>query len=187
MSSKQLLRMVLVFLALIALWGAAALGRRHTGKPAAGDTFRLPPIPRTSVDTVAIVRRGDTATLARRDTSTWTVNGFRAAPQEVKDLLAALADSTVTGDLVAERQASQAALGVDSAAGTRVRITNARTGATFIASCALTPRERDILLDGGLLAHTRARSPLEAEGGRSRDASRAGHPRPEPGSHASLQ
>jgi aconitate hydratase len=44
------------------------------------------------------------------------------------------------------------------AAGSKVRVTNTRTGATFDASCLLTPRERDILLDGGLLAHTRART-----------------------------
>ena len=162
MSSKQLLRMVLVFLALIALWGAAALGRRHTGKPAAGDSFRLPPIPRASVDTIAIVRRGDTATLARKDTSTWTVNGFRAAPQEVKDLLAALADSTVNGDLVAERQTSQAALGVDSAAGTRIRImAGGRTLADLVAGnrspdfsggyVRLATQERTYLLPGRLV------------------------------------
>lgn len=41
-------------------------------------------------------------------------------------------------------------------AGTRVRVVNRRTGAAFTASCPLTPRERDILLAGGLLAHTRA-------------------------------
>jgi predicted aconitate hydratase len=41
-------------------------------------------------------------------------------------------------------------------AGTRVTIVNTRTGARFTASCPLTPRERDILLSGGLLAHTRA-------------------------------
>jgi aconitate hydratase len=43
------------------------------------------------------------------------------------------------------------------AAGTRVRVVNTRTGAAFTASCVLTPRERDILLAGGLLAQTRAR------------------------------
>ena len=42
------------------------------------------------------------------------------------------------------------------AAGERITIVNARTGATFTASCALTPREREILLAGGILAHTRA-------------------------------
>jgi len=42
------------------------------------------------------------------------------------------------------------------AAGERVRVENTRTGATFTASCVLTPREREILLAGGILAHTKA-------------------------------
>jgi len=42
------------------------------------------------------------------------------------------------------------------AAGERVRVENTRTGAVFTASCVLTPRERDILLAGGILAHTKA-------------------------------
>jgi predicted aconitate hydratase len=45
------------------------------------------------------------------------------------------------------------------AAGARVRIVNTRSGATFTASSVLTPRERDILLAGGVLAHTRAQRP----------------------------
>ena len=44
------------------------------------------------------------------------------------------------------------------AQGHRVRVTNLRSGRSFTASCVLTPRERDILLAGGLLAHTRAAS-----------------------------
>ncbi|HEX6211902.1 MAG TPA: aconitate hydratase [Methylomirabilota bacterium] len=42
------------------------------------------------------------------------------------------------------------------AAGEPVTVENTRTGARFTTSCALTPRERDILLAGGILAHTRA-------------------------------
>ena len=42
-------------------------------------------------------------------------------------------------------------------AGVPVRIENLRSGATFTASCPLSPREREILLAGGLLAHTCAR------------------------------
>jgi aconitate hydratase len=41
-------------------------------------------------------------------------------------------------------------------AGTRVSVTNTRSGAGFTATCVLTPRERDILVAGGLLAHTRS-------------------------------
>ncbi len=41
------------------------------------------------------------------------------------------------------------------AAGTKIRVTNVRNGTEFTVSCVLTPRERDILLSGGVLAHTR--------------------------------
>jgi len=51
-------------------------------------------------------------------------------------------------------------------AGTKVPIVNTRTGAGFTASCVMTPRERDILLAGGILAHTRRQAPP-----------RPGHPR----------
>jgi aconitate hydratase len=44
------------------------------------------------------------------------------------------------------------------AAGERVTVVNTRGGARFVASCVLTPRERDILLAGGILAHTRTKA-----------------------------
>ncbi len=44
------------------------------------------------------------------------------------------------------------------AEGRRVSVVNMRTGRAFDASCVLTPRERDILLAGGLLALTGTRS-----------------------------
>jgi len=39
----------------------------------------------------------------------------------------------------------------------RVTVVNTRTGAAFTASCVLTPRELEILLDGGILANTKGR------------------------------
>jgi aconitate hydratase len=44
------------------------------------------------------------------------------------------------------------------AAGERVTLVNARSGARLTASCTLTPRERDILLAGGILAHTKGQA-----------------------------
>jgi aconitate hydratase len=41
-------------------------------------------------------------------------------------------------------------------AGRKIGVTNERTGSAFQARCVLTPRERDILLAGGLLAQTAA-------------------------------
>ena len=52
------------------------------------------------------------------------------------------------------------------AAGARVRVVNTRSGAVFTASCPLTPREREILLAGGLLALTRASAQKRTEPGR---------------------
>jgi aconitate hydratase len=41
-------------------------------------------------------------------------------------------------------------------AGDHVSVSNTRTGTRCTASCVMTPRERDILLAGGILAHTKA-------------------------------
>ncbi len=121
MSARQLLRLVLVFLGLLVLWGAAALGRRHAAASPSGEAFRLPPIARDAVDTVVLARAADTVVLARKDSS-WTANGHPAAPQAVRELVDALADTSSASELVAERRASQASLGVDSAGGTHVRV-----------------------------------------------------------------
>jgi aconitate hydratase len=51
-------------------------------------------------------------------------------------------------------EAVRASLAADG----RVTVVSARTGARHTARCLLTPREREILLAGGLLAHTRALS-----------------------------
>jgi aconitate hydratase len=61
------------------------------------------------------------------------------------------------------------------AGGERVTVENQRTRARFTTSCVLTPRERDILLAGGILAHTR-----------SQPAPGPGHPRREPATRRSL-
>jgi hypothetical protein len=121
MSAKQLVRLAAILGVLLLVWGAAALARRREATPAA-DTFRLPKITRSEVDTVTISRAKDTTILARRDTNTWTVNGHTASPNAVGDLLTALTDSTPASELVAERKGSHAGLGVDDSAGSKVRI-----------------------------------------------------------------
>jgi hypothetical protein len=133
MTAKQLLRLAVILAVLLVLWGAAALARRREAAPPGRDGFRLPPNASSAADTVTLVRPGDTAVLARKDTSAWTVNGHPAAPQAVADLIAALADTAPASELVAGRKASHAALGVDSARGTRVRVRGGgRTLADFV-------------------------------------------------------
>lgn len=121
MSTKQLLRLAVLLVVLLLVWGAAALASRRGGT-APGDVFRLPKIRRGVVDTVLLARAGDTALLARKDSSTWTVNGHAASSQSIAELFDALEDTTSTGDLVAERKTSHAGLGVDSATGTHVKV-----------------------------------------------------------------
>jgi hypothetical protein len=116
-----LLRLALLLAVLLLVWGAAALATRRADTSAKADVFRLPTMQPTAIDTVVLTRPGDTVVLARKDTTAWTANGHPAAAQAITDLLAALADSTPGAELVAERRSSHAALGVDSAAGTRVQ------------------------------------------------------------------
>ncbi len=121
MSARTLARLAMLLGVLLLLWGGAALGRRRADTPAASDRFRLPAPAIGAVDTVRIVKPADTIVLARRD-STWTVNGHAASRTAVGELFTALADTSARPELVAERPASHAGLGVDSAGGTRVRL-----------------------------------------------------------------
>jgi Domain of unknown function (DUF4340) len=120
-SARQLARIAILFGVLLLLWGAAALARHRQSAPAPADRFTFPPIARTGVDSVRIARPGDTVILARRDT-VWTANGHPASSAALGDLFTALADTAPASELVAERPASHAGLGLDSAGGTRVRI-----------------------------------------------------------------
>lgn len=122
MSGKQLVRLAIALGVLLILWGAAALARRREAEPSGAEAFRLPPITRSAVDRVVLTKVSDSTVLVRKDTSNWTVNGNRAAPKSVADLLNALTDSSAGSELVAQRKASQAGLGVDSAGGTRAQV-----------------------------------------------------------------
>jgi hypothetical protein len=126
MSARQLLRLALVFLGLLVLWGAAALGRRHGTAKAGGESLRLPAVARSAVDTVVLTKAGARVVLARKDSVAWTANGFPAAMSAVNDLLGALADSGAASEVVAERKSTQGDLGVDSAHGTWVQVESRR-------------------------------------------------------------
>lgn len=122
MTPKQLTRLAMVLGALLLLWGAASLARRGSRGPSESDRFAIPAIARDSADSVIITRPADTTRLARRDSTTWTVNGRPASRSAVQELFAALADTSRHTEMVAGRSASHSGLGVDSAKGARVRI-----------------------------------------------------------------
>ena len=119
MSAKQLARLALIFGALLLLWGGAAVARHRDKTPTSGDAFRIPRLSRSAVDTILLARATDTTLLTRKDTTNWTANGHPAASQAIADLFTAFADTAPGSDLIAERKTSHAALGVDSAGGTR--------------------------------------------------------------------
>ena len=143
MTPRQLALIAIAFAALLLLWGAAALIRRDGGPARAG---ALPALERGAVDTVRVARGTDTTVLARRDSAAWSVNGHPADAATVATLLDALADTSRREEPVAERTASHAGLGVDSAAGIRVRVAG-RGGA--LADLVVGNRTPD--LDGGYI------------------------------------
>jgi hypothetical protein len=147
MSGKQLVRLAVVLVVLLLLWGAAALARRRETMDAS-DHFKLPKISRNQVDSIRIARAGDTTVLVRQDSATWRVNGHPASSTAVNDLLVALEDTAPAAELVAERPASHAGLGVDSAGGARVQILGK---GKILADLVSGRRTRD--LDGGYLRY----------------------------------
>ncbi len=122
MTPRQLVRLAVALVVVLALWGGAALARRSTHDVTTRLT--LPSVIAAKVDSVTIAHGGDTIRLARKGDA-WKVDGQPAAAEPVKDLLTALSD-TSSGELVAEHATSHSRLGVDSA-GRRVRAFAGRT------------------------------------------------------------
>lgn len=122
MTSKQLLRIAMALVALLALWGLVQLFGHKTDTTTA--RFDLPRLNAADVDTVKIFRPADTLVVVRGENDSWTVNGFRAASQSVSDLFSALKDSSLA-ELVAESPSSHAQLGVDSTKGKRLQMIKA--------------------------------------------------------------
>lgn len=120
MSPRHLTRLALILAVVLVAWGVLALVRRPVNDRVV--TLALPTVDTARVDTVAITQRGDTALLARGADHRWRVNGQPAAPANVAQLLAALADTSNHAAMVAENAAAQASLGVRADSGRRVRV-----------------------------------------------------------------
>jgi hypothetical protein len=144
MTPKQLARLAIVLGALLLLWGAASLARRGSHGRSGADRFAIPAMARDSADSVIITRPADTTRLIRRDSTVWTVNGHPASDAALRELFSALADTARHTELVANRPASHAGLGVDSVKGARVRILRADS-----ALADLVQGNRGPGLDGG--------------------------------------
>src|SRR5438034_129278 len=88
MGPKQLKAIAMGLAVLLLLWGASELFSR--GSDTVTGSLALPALGSGDVDTISIAKGADAVVLARQDSTAWTVNGHRAAPDEVHDLLQAL-------------------------------------------------------------------------------------------------
>ena len=107
---------------LLLLWGGSELLSR--GSDSVAGSLALPALTQADVDTISVVSGTDSIVLAKRSATAWSVNGHRAAPDAVGEVFQALAD-TARRELVAQAPSSFARLGVDSAAGRRLRLGHA--------------------------------------------------------------
>jgi len=118
MSARNLIRLAIALVALLAIWGAVTLGTRR------GDVeqrFRVPATAAKDVDSVIFAGAHDTIVLARAGAENWRVNGHPADHRMVEDLLTSLADTAASGDLVAETPTSYQQVGMDSSSAKHVR------------------------------------------------------------------
>jgi len=123
MTSKQLKLIAAALAVLLLLWGGSALLSR--GSDTITGSLAVPALVEADVDTITIVKATDSIVLVKQAPppapAAWTVNGHRAAPDQVRDLFQALQD-TVRPELVAQDSSSFARLNVDSAAGRWLRV-----------------------------------------------------------------
>jgi Domain of unknown function (DUF4340) len=120
MSSATLKRLAAILAGILVLWIGLTLFRSYRRDRAV--TLSLPRIDRSAVTAVTIARATDTIRLVRQHDTTWTVNGYPAAPGAAHDLLDAVTDSASQGQLVAQSASSYPELGLDSALARRITV-----------------------------------------------------------------
>ena len=120
MSGRTVVRLAVLLVVVLVVWGALAVVRR----PPADAPHRLviPKLDTAAVDTVVIAKAGDTARLTHTASRQWRENGFPAAPDAIAALLRGLADTTGTSDEVSENRASQPRFGIGPDSGQHVRV-----------------------------------------------------------------
>lgn len=122
MSDLVIRRLAIVLGVAVGLWGLVALVRWAREDRVAD--FALPRVDTAAVDSVSLVRRGDSVLLARGERGAWTANGYAADSTRIVELLRALADTSMWSELVAQARSSHAQLGVDADSGRHVRVSS---------------------------------------------------------------
>jgi hypothetical protein len=137
MSAEQLRRLAIGLVILLVVWAGVSFARRTAGDKV--EAFRPVRVDRAAISEVVIAGPGDTVTLAKQGAA-WTVNGFPVAADLVDQLLADLADTTVTGEVVAENRSSHERLGLDAAHAKRLTV---RAGAKVLLTWLIGHRGSD--------------------------------------------
>src|SRR2546426_12567969 len=113
MTSKQLKLIAAALAVLLLLWGGSALLSR--GSDTITGSLAVPALVEADVDTITLVKATDSIVLVKQAPppapAAWTVNGHRAAPDQVRDLFQALQD-TVRPELVGLAPHRITALGI---------------------------------------------------------------------------
>lgn len=122
MSGRALVRIAIVLAIAVIAWGALALMREPVSDKTA--SLALPNVDTARVDTIALVKAGDTTVLTRGAGAHagWLADGYRADSGAVAALLGGLADTARRTELVSEGKAMHGQLGVTADSGTLVRV-----------------------------------------------------------------
>lgn len=119
MTPRQLLHIGIALAVALFLWGLVVIlgGGRETIE----ERELLPALSADAVDTIEIAGGEETVRLTRAADGEWSVNGYAASREAVDELFQAAVDP-VRGSLVARSASSHGRMGVDSAAGRRLRV-----------------------------------------------------------------
>lgn len=119
MTPTTLKRIAIALGVVLLLWSVAELlgGRSDRLR----DQLPLRAVTPPEADTVELRRADDTLRLVKDSAGVWTVNGYAASADAVRELFASFTD-TLRADLAARSPSSHARMGVDSAGGRRLRI-----------------------------------------------------------------
>ncbi|MEE8250810.1 MAG: DUF4340 domain-containing protein [Gemmatimonadales bacterium] len=135
MNTAQLKRIVVVFVVVLLLWGTLEIvGKARDERETVS---LLPAIERNDLDLVRIERESDTVEL-RLSADSWTVNGYAASSDAVRELFDAVLEP-VDGELIATGAGVHVRMGVDSVTGKRLEF---RSGEQLVAGVIFGKRGR---------------------------------------------
>jgi hypothetical protein len=99
MSTERLRQLAIALMSAVVLWGLASVLRGGGDERTSGG-FAFPEFPTAELTEITMVGGGESVVLSRNDSGQWTVNGFRATPSLVTDLIETLSGTDFTNELI---------------------------------------------------------------------------------------